>query len=178
MDLARLEKNLTDNIKEAQLKLGFDDRPMSLNYTSDSLRRLLGAEPTNDVLSQFADFALPRLGKLSFREIKGGICITIPAEGTSYVNNLTGYDFLEELIKTVGRHGIFMADVIAVFKRYSDNAVIEDSKAEDFDILAYFPDKRPDEYFYCLTEEPCIDGGCHVIYHRFIREDFEELFAD
>ncbi len=177
MDLARLEKNLTDNIKEAQLKLGFDDRPMSLNYTSDSLSRLLDAEPTSDVLSHFANFAFPRLGKLSFRKMNGGICITVPAEGTSYVNSLTGYDFLEELIKKVSSHGIVMEDVIAVFKRYADNAVIEVSKAEDFDILAYFPDKRPDEYFYCLTEEPCIGGGCHVIYHRFIREDFEELFS-
>ena len=176
MELTRLEKNITDNIKEAQLKLGFDNRPMSLNYTLGSLKNLLGAAPSKDVLSSFADFTVSRLGRLSFHDIKGGICITIPAEGTAYVNGLTGYDFLEELIRKVGSHGISIDDVTAVFKRYSENAVIENSASEDFDILAYFPDKCPDEYLYCLTEEPCIGGGCHVIYHRFIREDFEELF--
>ena len=31
MNFKRLEKNLLDNIKEAQLKLGFENRPMSLN---------------------------------------------------------------------------------------------------------------------------------------------------
>ncbi len=176
MDFARLEKNLTDNIKEAQLKLGFDNRPMSLNYTLGSLRKLLCAEPSNDILSEFADFTFPRMGKLSFHEIRDGICITIPADGTAYVNDLAGYDFLEELIKKVSCHGIFMDDVTAVFKKYAENAVIESSNTGDFDVLAYFPDKYPDEYFYCLAEEPCI-GGCHVIYHRFIREDYEEMFC-
>ncbi|MDE5861147.1 MAG: DUF3877 family protein, partial [Ruminococcus sp.] len=33
MNFEKLEKNITDNIKEAQIKLGFDNRPISLNYT-------------------------------------------------------------------------------------------------------------------------------------------------
>ncbi len=175
MNFQRLEKNLIDNIKEAQLKLGYDNRPMSLNYMTASLKNLIGGDITTDLLSAFADFAREKLGNLTFREIKGGICITIPAEGTAYVNSLEGYDFLADLIKKVSSHGT-IEDVTAVFSKYSDNVAIEESTDEEFDLLVYFPDKTPDEYFYCLSAEPCIAGGCHVTYHRFIREDYEELF--
>lgn len=175
MNFQRLEKNLIDNIKEAQLKLGYDNHPMSLNYMSASLKNLVGADITADVLSSFADFARARLGNLTFREIKGGICITISAEGTAYVNNLNGYDFLAELIKKVSSHGT-IEDVTAVFNKYSNNVAVEESNNEEFDLLVYFPDQTPDEYFYCLSAESCINGGCHITYHRFIREDYEELF--
>lgn len=176
MDFVRLEKNITDNIKEAQLKIGFDNRPISLNYMQSSLNNLLGGACSDDILSEFSEFVKLRLGTVDYRKIKDGVCITISAEGTAYVNELTGYDFLAGLIKKVSSHGISLNDVTAVFHRYSDNVTIEDGNGEDFDLLVYFTDKTPDEYFYCLTAEPCMDGGCHVIYHRFIREDFEELF--
>ncbi|MBQ3140141.1 MAG: DUF3877 family protein [Ruminococcus sp.] len=177
MNFERFEKNLIDNIKEAQLKLGYDNRPMSLNYMTASLKNLTGEDITDDLLSAFSEYVSPRLGTLSFRPIKDGICITISAEGTSYVNSLTGYDFLAELIKKVSSH-TSLEEVTAVFRRYSDNVVIEESTTEEFDLLAYFPDKSPDEYYYCLAAEPCISGGCHAMYHRFIREDYEEMFSN
>lgn len=177
MNFERLEENLIDNIKEAQLKLGYDNRPMSLNYMAASLKNLTGEDVTDDLLSAFSEYVSPRLGKLTFRGIKDGICITISAEGTSYVNTLSGYDFLAELIKKVSGHSS-LEEVTAVFRRYSDNVVIEESSSEEFDLLAYFPDKSPDEYYYCLAAEPCISGGCHAMYHRFIREDYEEIFSN
>ncbi len=177
MNYERLEKNLIDNIKEAQLKLGYDNRSMSLNYMTASLKNLLGTDVTGDLLSAFSGYVSPRLGKLTFHPIKDGICITIPAEGTSYVNSLSGYDFLAELIKKVSSHAS-LEEVTAVFRKYSDNVVIEESDSEEFDLLAYFPDKFPDEYCYCLAAEPCISGGCHAMYHRFIREDYEEMFSN
>ena len=72
MNFDRLEKNICDNIYEAQLKLGYDKRPMSLNYMASSLIHLLGADVTEDVLDKFADNVSARLGKLSFRPIKNG----------------------------------------------------------------------------------------------------------
>lgn len=177
MNFERLEKNLIDNIKEAQLKLGYDNRPMSLNYMNSSLKNLLGTDVTDDVLSAFSDFASSRLGALAFHRIKDGFCITVSAEGTAYVNSLTGYDFIAELVKKVSSHAP-LEEVTAVFHKYSDNVVIEESNSEEFDLLAYFPDKYPDEYYYCLAAEPCISGGCHAMYHRFIREDYEEMFSN
>lgn len=176
MNFERLEKNLTDNIKEAQLKLGYDNRPMSLNYMTETVENLIGGKLTDSVLSEFAQFAKSRLGELSFRKIKDGVCITIPAEGTAYVNELSGYDFLAELIEAVKSHSTSLDGVISIFGKYSQNAATKHG-CEDFDVLAYFPDGDPDEYFYCLTEEPCMGGHCHVTYHRFIKEDFENLFG-
>lgn len=176
MNFARLEKNLSDNIKEAQLKIGYDSCKMSLNYMWKSLNHLIDGECDINVLSEFAEYVKPRLGKPEFRNIKDGVCITVSEEGTAYVNALEGYDFLEELIKKVSGHADSVEEIISLFRRYSDNVTIEEGNGEDFDILVYFTDGQPDEYYYCLTAEPCISGGCHVIYHRFIREDYESIF--
>jgi hypothetical protein len=177
MNFKRLEKNLIDNIKEAQLKLGFENRPMSLNYMSSSLKHLLEDEATDDVLQAFSKYAEAKLGKLSFGRIKNGVCITIPVEGTAYVNSLGGYEFLGELVEKVRNHAS-LEQVMAVFRHFSANVAVEEIDNGEFDLLAYFPDETPDEYYYCLTAEPCMNGGCHAMYHRFIREDYEEIFVN
>lgn len=166
MNFSKLEKNLTDNIKEAQLKLGYDNRPMSLNYMSKSLAHLVGAECTAEVLANFAEYVKSRLGQLDFRVIRDGWCITVSAEGTAYVNDLTGYDFLSELISAVRNHGTSMEQVLDIFRKYSENLTIKEIYNDEFDLLVY----GVDDYYYCLTDE-----GCHVTYHRFIREDYEDL---
>ena len=33
-----------------------------------------------------------------------------------------------------------------------------------------FADKADDRYYYCFKDE-----GCHIIYHRFLPEDYEDL---
>ncbi|MDE5764008.1 MAG: DUF3877 family protein [Ruminococcus sp.] len=170
MNYERFEKNLIDNIKEAQLKLGFENRPMSLNYMQTSINHLTGAECSQEILDGFADFVRERLGELNFRKIKDGICITVPAEGTEYVNNLDGYDFISELISAVRNHGTSMEQVLEIFRRYSSDVITQKSNSDEFDLLAYFGNSSPDEYYYCLTDE-----GCHITYHRFIREDYEDL---
>ena len=40
----------------------------------------------------------------------------------------------------------------------------------DFDYVLYFPDKKPDEWYYCIRMEMG-----HTIYHRFIEEDYRQL---
>ena len=37
-------------------------------------------------------------------------------------------------------------------------------------IRLYFPDKKPDEWYYCIRMEMG-----HTIYHRFIEEDYRQL---
>lgn len=176
MDYKRLEKNITDNIKEAQIKLGFDSRPMSLNYTESSLKNLLSI--SGDVKSALEDFTIEvreRLGEITFRPIKNGFCITVSEKGTAYVNGLDGFEFITELVNTVRSHGVSFDDVVSVFRKYSDNVVIEEKHNDEFDYLVYFADEKPDEYLYCIALEEEIDGHIHVTYHRFIREDYEEF---
>lgn len=176
MNYTRLERNITDNIREAQIKLGFDNRPMSLNYTVDSLKNLLCIDDdVKSALEDFAVYARDRLGEITFHEIKNGFCITVSAEGTSYVNGLDGFDFITEFIDTVRRHGVSLDDVVAVFRKYSESVVIEEKHNGEFDYLIYFSDGVPDEYFYCIALEEEIDGHIHITYHRFIKEDYEEF---
>ena len=58
-----------------------------------------------------------------------------------------------------------------VFQQYSSHVILEKMADMDFDYLIYFADGQPDSYRYCLTKE-----GHHLIYHRYTKEDYEELF--
>lgn len=175
MNFERLEKNITDNIKEAQIKLGFDNRPISLNYMENSLKNLLRTDNVKTALEKFPETVRERLGEVTFREIKDGYCLTISAVGTSYVNNLDDYEFLTEFIETVRCHGVSVEDVFSIFKKYSESVIIEEKHNDEFNYLVYFADGKPDEYLYCLAVEEEIDGHFHITYHRFIREDYDEL---
>ncbi|MBD5159207.1 MAG: DUF3877 family protein [Ruminococcus sp.] len=106
MNFEKFEKNITDNIKEAQIKLGFDNRPISLNYTENSLKNLLRTDNVKNALGKFPETIRDTLGDITFREIKDGYCLTVSATGTSYINNLGGYEFLTEFINTVRNHGV------------------------------------------------------------------------
>lgn len=179
MNYKRLEKNITDNIREAHAKLGFEKRAVSFNYMLGSLNNLLGTDiPSDDMkkaLDDFSEYVSARLGKISFREIKGGFCITVSAEGTEYIHTAEGSGFIEELVETVRNHGADFEDVTAVFRKYSDCVKIEEKHNGEFDYLVYFADGIPDEYLYCIAVEEEIDGSNHITYHRFIREDYEEF---
>ncbi|MBR4628636.1 MAG: DUF3877 family protein [Ruminococcus sp.] len=180
MNLGRLEQNLIDNIREAQLKLGYEPRPVSLNYMYSSLSHLLGCEVTPEKSAEFTavfrNYSSPRLGELTFRNISGGVCVTVPAQGVSYVHDLASENnFLAELISLAVRHGATLDDAFALFRKYSDRVHIEDkSSGGEFDYLVYFEDGQPDDYRYCISAEDDF-GCCHISYHRFIPEDYEDL---
>lgn len=177
MNFKKLEQNLIDNIHEAQLKIGYDARPVSFNYFSRSLCHMLGTDAVDEnVLNQFAEYAAPHLGDVTYRPVKNGWCLTVSAEGAAYVHSSPDSSgFLADLISTVSRHGIAMEDVLDVFRRYSGNVTVREINNDEFDLLVYFTDGVPDDYRYCLAAEPCIGGGCHVTYHRFIPEDYEDF---
>ena len=107
MNTDRLYTNLTDNIHEAQLKLGYDALALSLNYTSATLRHLAGTdEEPEKILDALRSDSQDTLGVLSFHPIKDGFCITVPKEGTEYVHSLFEQtpDFLTELVEAVRSH--------------------------------------------------------------------------
>ena len=47
---------------------------------------------------------------------------------------------------------------------------MEEMRGEDFDVMIRFPEEMGDTYCYCFRDE-----GCHVIYHRFLPEDYADL---
>lgn len=175
MDNNRLEKNICDNIYEAQLKLGYDRRPVSLNYTAASLEHILGEAATEKILKDFALTVQERLGQLQFHPIKNGWCITVPAEGCEYVHNSSAdRSFMKKLVDAVRNHAD-AASLLELFRKASPDAVVKDLCNEEFRYLVYFASGYPDEYYYCISEEEEIDGSLHASYHRFIREDYKDF---
>ena len=40
----------------------------------------------------------------------------------------------------------------------------------EFDFYVRFPEGSEDRYYYCFKDE-----GCHIIYHRFLPEDYADF---
>ena len=183
MNFQTLEQNLTDNILEAQIKLGYSPMPISLNYMLPSLRHLLETDADSDemqkILTQFSAYAEEKFGQITYRTIDGGFCFRIPAEGAAYVHeHANGGEFIEALLSEIRRPDASLDSVFGVFRRFSDDAVIEESPDDEFDYLAYFPGGKPDGYRYCLAAEEEIDGSLHISYHRFTKADYEDFGFD
>ena len=81
-----------------------------------------------------------------------------------------GMGFIYELIRLIGQHDCKMENIRQLFLRYSENIYVEEMRGEDFDVMIRFPEEMGDTYCYCFRDE-----GCHVIYHRFLPEDYADL---
>ena len=63
-----------------------------------------------------------------------------------------------------------MEDIFTLFKSVSKNVVCEEMNHGEFDWLVRFTDNQNDPYYYCFKDE-----GCHIIYHRFLPEDYADF---
>ncbi|MCM1185916.1 MAG: DUF3877 family protein [Lachnoclostridium sp.] len=191
MNCEKLITNMTDQIKEAQLKLGYAEETVRLYYPLSSLRRLLREDGTDAVGLSVADAgtvlaALETefenrencpLGKLSFRLHKDRVEISIPPAGVRYVHEEVEKPvFLSALIELFRtKHHCGIEDVRGVFEKFSRDYVCEKLSREaaehmGFDYVLYFTDEAKDRYYYCVKEEMG-----HTVYHRFTKEDYEEF---
>ena len=172
---AKLEKNICDVIREDQIKLGYRSETMRLYYPLKSLNHLVGKEldipEMYGELEDFCEEVEPRLGQIVISSKGERFCLTFPPQTAEYVHaRMPKDEFLEEFIRVMERHGSTLEDVLAVFQRYSERIHLEKMEHEEFDYLIYFADGKPNDYRYCLTAE-----DCHMIYHRFTPEDYEEF---
>ena len=85
-------------------------------------------------------------------------------------NNTDENEFIRKLVDLIRSHSISMKDIIEFFNDSYDGVIIEYIKDGEFDVLIKFVDKADDRYYYCFKDE-----GCHIIYHRFLPEDYEDL---
>jgi hypothetical protein len=162
-------------IKEEQVKLGYRREVIRLYYPLLSLNRFLKTElcieEMKKVLQEFCDMEQSRLGSTEVSNKGERFCLCFSPEATEYVHTHTEQKgFLYDFIETISRHGVSVEDVIAQFKKYSDCVHVEKVSNGEFDYLVYFEDGQPDSFRYCLTDE-----GCHVIYHRFTIEDYNDF---
>lgn len=177
MGRERLEKNLADQMKEAQLKLGYEEETMRLYYPVASLNLLLGTDcekagEMKETLEKL--FAEPesRIGKLEFAVRADRIEVSVPPEGARYVHEHMGdVAFLQEIVSLFSdSHGKSVEDVKQVFGKFGAYVCEQMPEGSDFDQVLYFEDPSVDEYYYCVKEEMG-----HLIYHRFLKEDYRMM---
>jgi len=173
MNTEKLFRNVVDVIEEGQLKLGYREETIRLYYPLDSLNLFLHASldaaGMMDALSAFADEYADRLGEIAVSRKGKRFCLAVPPKGAAYVSARTDKNgFLAKFVALIARHGTKMEDVIALFERYSPCVCVDELRNGEFDYLIRFADGKPDAFYYCITDE-----GCHLMYHRFTKEDYE-----
>lgn len=180
MDKERFIKNIIEQIKEAQLKLGYTKETIRLYFPAVSLCKLLRMDCMNGrdlaylLEKEFQDTGL---GKLTFVSRKGGrMEVCIPAEGAAYVHEqVADPPFLAGIIKLFREnHCLTLEEIGAYFAKFSENYVCEKmDPGTDFDYVLYFSDGKPDAWYYCIKTEMG-----HTIYHRFTQADFHSLIVN
>ena len=171
----KLLKNLIDVIKEDHAKLGFRKEKIRLYYPLSSLNHFFGtsddADQMQERLNHLPVVITEKLGEVAATHKAERFCFHIPEEGSEYVhNNMKENEFIKSLIELLQKHGCKMDDILNLFHKYSDNIITENMNNGEFDILIRFEDKPDDPYYYCFKDEVC-----HIIYHRFLKEDYEDF---
>lgn len=175
MKFEKLEQNIIDMIKEEQAKLGYRKESIRLYYPLSSLVHLTGEackeEEMLKALSVFGTTVKDRLGLVQVSAKRERFCFLIPEEGSAYVREHTKpNEFIRELVELVGQHGCTMEEIRKLFETQQSPVIIKPMKDEEFDVLIRFADGSVDPYYYCFKDE-----GCHIIYHRFLPEDYADF---
>ena len=166
---------LIDIIKEEQAKLGFFREDIRLYYPLSSLNHFFSATDNADEMQARLN-ALPtsiteKLGQIEISHKGDRFCFHIPKEGTVYVHDNTApNEFIKSLVELVAKHDCTMNEILDLFHTYSQNIITEEINNDEFDRLIRFADKPEDTYYYCFKDE-----GCHIIYHRFLPEDYADF---
>ena len=174
-----LVENIIEQIKVAQLKLGFVEETIRLYFPIPSLCSLLQIEDRSGeellaLLKAEEEFTHTLLGKIDFSLCKGErIEVRVSSVGAVYVHEqVSNPPFLASIIDLFQKnHCLTIEEICACFARVSD--YYECKKMEpgtDFDYVLHFTDRKPDPWYYCVR----IEMG-HTIYHRFTEADYRAL---
>ena len=163
MNYNRLETSLIDVIKEEQAKLGYMKEKISLYYPLSSLNHFFGNETDAagmmEILKDFPSYIdiEQKFGEVAVSHRGDRFCFTVSEKASEYVhNNMKENEFIKALIELVGRHGCTIEEIKELFHSYSDKIITEPMDNGEFD--------------YCFKDE-----GCHIIYHRFLPEDYADF---
>lgn len=184
---ACLAKSLIDIVKEQQAKLGYRKEIVRLYYPLSTLRHFFecagadnkiatGMISEQQMLEILAPNNLPKqltdtIGEIKVTAKNERFCIEIPPEGSEYVHeNTADNEFISELIALVGTHGCTMEQITELFYKYSDDIEKKEMQNGEFDCYIRFLNEPDDTYYYCFHDE-----GCHIIYHRFLPQDYADF---
>ena len=100
-------------------------------------------------------------------------CLTFAPQCAEYVHaHMAENEFLTRFIVAI-QDMTARSRISGMSLDFSEEVTFGKDRGQDFDYLIYFTDGKPNDYRYCITFE-----GCHVIYHRFTREDFGDLYPE
>lgn len=179
MNTEKFRENIIEQIKEAQLKLGFANEVIRLYFPVSSLCMLLEMEEQSGekllaYLKEEEQLTNTALGKICFSLCKGNrMEVCIPPEGAVYVHEkVPDPPFLSYIIQLFQEnHHLKIEEICGCFAKFNGNYVCEKmAPGADFDYVLYFPDQTPDAWYYCIRMEMG-----HTIYHRFTEEDYRAL---
>lgn len=170
----KLENSLTDVIAEEQAKLGYRKEAIRLYYPLGSLNHFFNSNDTADSMAirlpAFAASIVDRFGVTKISHKGERFCFYLAPEASEYVyHNKEKNKFIYDLVNLLQEHGTTIDTVISFFKKWDANCTVENVDNGEFDILIQFTD-REDPYYYCFKDE-----GCHIIYHRFLPEDYADF---
>ena len=128
MNTQKLIQNLIDQIKEAQLKLGYAEESMYFYFPPYSLNDILQTDLKDEEsllkeLRQAPDLAESVLGELGFELNRGRIQVWIPPQGVRYVKeNVPDPAFLWDLIQLFSQgHNLTIERIKNCFQKFSNN---------------------------------------------------------
>ena len=105
---------------------------------------------------------VPDMAELTFDvTTDGDTAADVTAQNEKAANKMT-----EDLISS----GIKKEDILAIFQKEAKDIRVGDMHNGEFDFWVRFPEENEDEYYYCFKDE-----GCHMIYHRFLPEDYADF---
>lgn len=182
-----LQRSLIDVIKEEQAKLGYYREDIRLYYPLSSLNHFFGTNVGADEMQRILDGTgeqdhtpiatgmnealSDKLGMVYVSHRGDRFCFHIPPEGVEYVHeNTTQNEFIRELVQLVAKHGCTIDQVYELFQAHSNQVGREKMNNGEFDERIWFKNDVDDPYFYCFKQE-----GEHMIYHRFLPEDYEDF---
>ena len=174
MGYERLEKSLIDLVKEEQAKLGYRKEMIRLYYPLSSLNHFMetnaDSEEMQELLADFPKAAEDIFGEVGITHAKDRFCFALSEKASEYVHeNVKPNEFIKELVELVAKHGCTMEDIEVLFRSHSDKIVAEPMDNGEFDRMIRF-EGGEDKYYYCFQDE-----GCHIIYHRFLPEDYADF---
>ena len=174
MGYERLEKSLIDLVKEEQAKLGYRKEMIRLYYPLSSLNHFMetnaDSEEMQELLADFPKAAEDIFGEVGITHAKDRFCFDLSEKASDYVHeNMKPNEFIKELVELVAKHGCTMEDIEVLFRSHSDKIVAEPMDNGEFDRMIRF-EEGEDKYYYCFKDE-----GCHIIYHRFLPEDYADF---
>lgn len=203
LDYSNLERSLIDVIKEEQAKLGYYREDIRLYYPLSSLNHFLGTDVNADKMQKILEgtgenvdatrnivegkeagsaTAEPivagmnarlsdKLGMVEVSHRGDRFCFHILPEGVEYVHeNTKENEFIRELVNLVAKHGCTINQIYELFTAHSNRVGREKMDNGEFDERIWFQDDADDPYYYCFKQE-----GGHMIYHRFLPEDYEDF---